>query len=402
MSRVEGHPSKPQLPRLLYFGDVPVESYLHGSALLFRLFEDYPADRLVVVEGYAKSDPERRLRGVAYKHFRPFWARILQTRLGFLGSLIGTTLAPVYSCKLRALTEGYSPQAVISVLHGYGWITAAKYAAKNALPFHLIVHDEWCDTAGRWNIERSLINQLLKGIYPNAKSRLLISPAMAAKYEVLFGSRGDVLYPSRSKEAVDAPIQPVEPQIRASGFTVVYAGFFHSEYMRALVRLALALEAVDGQLLVFGDGPSGHLAQLRETKNVSLRGRVSSHDLIAICRAGADVVYIPMSYRPEDRQTVELGFPSKLADATAMGLPLLIDGPSYCSAVRWARENDDCAEIVTEESPNAIRNALDRLQSASRRVELAIKSTAVGNRCFSWQASTGILYDRLSMEAPEG
>ena len=39
------------LPRLLYLADVPVEASYHGSALMYRLLQRYPADRLRVVEG---------------------------------------------------------------------------------------------------------------------------------------------------------------------------------------------------------------------------------------------------------------------------------------------------------------------------------------------------------------
>ena len=50
-----------------------------------------------------------------------------------------------------------------------------------------------------------------------------------------------------------------------------------------------------------------------------------------------------------DRANMEMAFPSKLADYTATGVPLLIYGPSYCSAIAWARENPGVAELVENE-----------------------------------------------------
>ena len=38
------------LPRLLYLGDVPVEASYHGSALIYRLLQHYPVDRLMIIE----------------------------------------------------------------------------------------------------------------------------------------------------------------------------------------------------------------------------------------------------------------------------------------------------------------------------------------------------------------
>ena len=70
------------LPRLLYVGDVPVEASYHGSALLYRLLDGYPADRLRIIEaGTALSQPARRLPGVRYEDLRLPLSRLQTTRL---------------------------------------------------------------------------------------------------------------------------------------------------------------------------------------------------------------------------------------------------------------------------------------------------------------------------------
>ena len=59
------------LPRLLYIGDVPVESSYHGSALLFRLLQGWPSERLRVIEAnLLRSLPERRLPGIQYEELQ--------------------------------------------------------------------------------------------------------------------------------------------------------------------------------------------------------------------------------------------------------------------------------------------------------------------------------------------
>src|SRR3990172_2559124 len=75
------------LPRLLYVGDVPVESSYHGSALLHRLLASYPSDRLRVVESsLGVSRSERRLPGVQYRVLDVGSRRWLDTRLHSLVS----------------------------------------------------------------------------------------------------------------------------------------------------------------------------------------------------------------------------------------------------------------------------------------------------------------------------
>ncbi len=85
-----------ELPRLLYIGDVPVESTLHGSALLYRLLEGYPPQKLRIIEGFNVSQPRHRLPAVAYRTFRPRWTRLINTRFGAPFSALATFAAASY------------------------------------------------------------------------------------------------------------------------------------------------------------------------------------------------------------------------------------------------------------------------------------------------------------------
>ena len=73
------------LPNLLYVGDVPVEATYHGSALLYRLLEEYPPERLLIIETEPfVSTPEQRLNGVPYKKIALGAERLMKT--GFTNS----------------------------------------------------------------------------------------------------------------------------------------------------------------------------------------------------------------------------------------------------------------------------------------------------------------------------
>jgi hypothetical protein len=89
-----------------------------------------------------------------------------------------------------------------------------------------------------------------------------------------------------------------------------------------------------------------------------------------------------MSFEPRDCVNMQMAFPSKLADCTAVGLPLLIYGPYYCSAVAWARENSGVAEVVDTE--DALAPAVNHLANdADLRVALATRALEVGREYFS-------------------
>lgn len=58
------------------------------------------------------------------------------------------------------------------------------------------------------------------------------------------------------------------------------------------------------------------------------------------------------------RRRMETSFPSKLVEYAQLGKPIVIWGPEYCSAVRWARTKDS-ALCVTDRSAASLVKALE-------------------------------------------
>ena len=67
-------------------------------------------------------------------------------------------------------------------------------------------------------------------------------------------------------------------------------------------------------------------------------------------------------------------FPSKMIDAMQVGLPVVIWGPEYCSAVKWARKGER-ALCVTDPNAPAIRLALEELAASPEERERLAKSS---------------------------
>src|ERR1700752_1119317 len=92
---------------------------------------------------------------------------------------------------------------------------------------------------------------------------------------------------------------------------------------------------------------------------------------------------------------MEMAFPSKLADCTAVGLPLLIYGPAYCSAVAWGHENVGVAEVV--ETETELSQAVVRLAgSPELRVTLGNRALEVGRQYFSHSRVQREFYEAVS------
>ena len=388
------------LPRLLYLADVPVESSCHGSALICRLLQDYPRADLLVIEGSeTPSTSSRRLKGVSYLHSSPAMSRWMHTRLA---RWVGT--ARVFSAEsktsgLRSMIGGFAPEAVLTVAHGYSWLTAARFAAQRQLPLHLIVHDDWPEYSPVAPLARSWAARRFASVYHAAASCLCVSPYMRDEYERRYGVRGEVLYPSRAKDSPTWSAPPDRLMRREGPFTCVYAGSINSVgYVQSLQRLSHCIARLQGHLIIYGPADASSLRQMGlEAPHITAGGMVPSSELIARCRDEADVLYVPMSFSPEDRPPMALNFPSKLTDYTAAGLPLVIVGAPESSAVKWACENPGVAEIINSEDEAPLFNALDRIKSNPAHAHrLATEAMRVGEAMFRHSVVTEVFHCALT------
>jgi glycosyltransferase involved in cell wall biosynthesis len=393
----EGNSSVKSLPRLCYIGEVPIECSYHGSALLWRLFESYPHRKLLIVEGIHRSSIERRLPGVRYLHpfilNRPFWpgryARQASEVLYKTVPILAVTLAP------RVAYE--RPEAIITVCHGLYWLVAAKVSNLLNLPLHLILHDHVPTTLPASERLKSRILCDFGRIYSTATSRFCVSDTMAAEYEQLFGVAGQVLYPSRARSLPNEPSRVIRSRIASRRLTGIFAGTVAGRgYVNALAALARQLARVDGKLVIYGPLGRAEAASLGlDLPNVEFPGLVSAKVLRERCQKEADFLYVPMSFGETDSVNMRLSFPSKLADYTEMGLPLLIHGPKYCSAVQWARKHPGVAEVVDSENEEELRQALRRLSDTRARYTLADAALRIGDLYFCHSRAESMLFSTL-------
>lgn len=387
------------LPRLLYLGDVPVEASYHGSALLHRLLSDWPADKLLVAEpSYALSQTTRRLEGVPYRVLPFGISRLMHSRLANAYGAYILATAKSRCSSLQRVLGGFEPQAVLSVTHGYSWITASRFAEQRAIPLHLICHDDWLLGLRVVSAMKPSAEAQFATNYRKAASRLCVSPGMEEKYRSEYGSDGSVLYPSR---AADCPTFTSPPSRRASIIKqpiVAFAGTVNGPgYVRALCDMAEVLQHLDGRLLVYGplSKTEGEAIGIRQP-NVEFRGLIRSQDLILRLREETDFLYLPMSFHGSDRSNMEISFPSKLTDYTAVGVPILIRGPEYCSAIRWARRVGLDAGVIGIEDQRALAIEVARFcGDPSLREAVGAEMLAIGERFFSRESAVRMFHSAV-------
>jgi glycosyltransferase involved in cell wall biosynthesis len=387
-------------PRLVYIGDVPVEGTVAGMALLYRLLQRYPAERLKIIESdLFPLHPEKRLEGVAYETLPIPFKRLLFSRLSPLAALWLWWGAARRAKSLRRIVDEFRPEAVLTVAHGFSWLTASGVARKLEIPLHLIIHDDALLTTGLPASAMGMAHRVFQKVYRSAASRLCVSPYMAEIYKKRYGVDGTVIYPSRAANALDFG-GPAELK-KSTQLTFVYAGSLaHQGYVQSVADLAKVLGPLGHRLVIYAAQDRAALArQGLDGPHVSFPGLVPFNTLAQRLREEADVLFVPMVFDSESRSNMEVSFPSKLADYTLIGLPLLIQGPDYASAVRWGKTNTGTAEVVDRPELEYLTEAVRRLENPTYRAELGRRAWDVGNRDFSYPRVIAQFYRAIGVNA---
>ncbi len=381
-------PESSTLPRLLYLGDVPVAFAMSGSILLYRLFDTYPSDKLLIVErGAQLCDASERLEGAHYH----LWRRGLTKR--FQRISVWAKLCQYWAyrsmtapdAELDRIIDEFRPDAVVTVSHGVGFLRAHHVAKQRALPLHLMLHDDWFGTFLYPKGIAETLQRTFIEIYRDAKSRFCVSRAMEQYYQNECGVPGTVMYPLRSRNVVGFQDRTGGLENKsADGMVAAFAGGV--AYPEELLRFAEVLAEKNGKLIIYGIISEANRAKFGlNIDNIEVREPVPSHELVELLSKIADFLYLPMSFNPARRLNMIVGFPSKLADYTITGLPILFHGPEYCSAVSWCREFQ-AGEVVTSMDSADIAQAIDSLREPDRRSELARRAGECGNELFAWEA----------------
>jgi hypothetical protein len=377
-------PGRTELPRLLHVGEVNVEETFHGSLLLHRLLRDYDPDRLTIVEtALTPSNVALRVPGAKYLHCPLVMHRFFHNRWSKHCSLLLAPLAVAERNPLRRLISTLPFDVLSTVTHGWSWLGALAIAQESQRPAHLILHDDWPTHSACGQLQQGFLRRILHNAYKDSTARFCVSPGMEAAYREATGCAGDVLYPARTATAWVA----TEPAPHLAGpcrpLRTAYAGTITAEgYPELIASAARALAKIGGKMILYTPMDSLTLErQGIDLHNIEARAPVPSSELVETLRQEADVLFLPMSHHSRWRDNMTLAFPSKLADYTATGLPILVAAPEYSSVAQWAIENPEAVLLVTSPEEAALFDALRRLAG-----DPALRATLAKNAIIAGQA----------------
>ena len=370
---------------ILFMCDFPPSNLRGGSVLISRLLADYPRHRMVVLTGsyYDKVSPQEGRLSCKQLVF-PISSETGRWGLGRIKSLIDWLAIPLLALFALWTVKRNRSAAIITIAHGHFFVAAALVSWATGVPLVLMVHDDWVSGALRDSLVlKHFCTPIFRFVAAQAAHVYAVTPYMGEMLATKYGITSEVQMPAIEVGIVtDASTVPAIRNDQC--LRIIYAGTLTGATDDSF---SLLLELVKGnKLLSYGikswelllfvlATPEQVKAAGWEHERIKFQGWVSQEELKSSLTT-ADILFLPFSFREEERFATSQAFPSKAADYLKSGKPILIFAPAYSSLVRYAKQFA-FAEIVDEPDENKLAQGIARIwSSAAYREELAFNSGA--------------------------
>lgn len=373
------------LPKILFLADEIPQSRNAGSILFYRLLEGYPSDKLMVVG----RKPSPGAEPLACRYLELGFPRADRVRLSRFNRLLADAEAlGLMRYELPETIEreidAFAPDVVITLMQLFMYYsTACKVAAKRKLPLLMFCHDdvEEFSNVHDWARKRLVRKNAL--MYRQARTRLCISPEMAAAWEQKYGAKGDVLYPLSSAD-LTARSPELNNELRQPGvLTIAYAGTPAYGYGFQIEEMLPSFREAGAMLRFYGAKlPSN----LEGHDCVEFAGFNSPSVTWSKVKEECDAVLLPYTWREGTYQHLyRTHFPSKLAEYLGLGMPVIVVGPHSATGVAWARRNKEAVLVLDQRSPSEWTQELIRLkEDATLRSRLALEAGKAHKKYFDY------------------
>jgi glycosyltransferase involved in cell wall biosynthesis len=244
---------------------------------------------------------------------------------------------------------------VLVVAESPTFAPALAEARRQRVPVVAIVHDwssVWLNVPQRL---RSLADTRFLAACRQCTFTLSVSQALV---DALGGGpRHRLLYPI--PEAAPA----VPPAAPSAAFHAIYAGvfhYFHAGEISGLCEELLRRNRPD-LLRLYGPPPDWSAAYAQPVRRGHFHAGFAPRAELPGRLAAAGALLVVCPFATQLAPFSQYSFPSKLTEYCRFGRPIILWGPEYAAAVRWARESR-AVLVVTDPNPSAVADALQELE----------------------------------------
>src|SRR5436190_15573167 len=341
----------------------------------------------LVLHRYLKSNRRIESEVVSWQRF-PFRLKVIGKlrELGFQSlSRCMECLFPVLPSKkvVDDLVHSFRPDVVVTVAHGWWHIQARSVAKKFELPLISFFQDWWPDFPDVPFAFRSRVERQFRKTRADSAVAICVSDGMRRE----LGEPGNalVLHDAPSLTRCGDMTRDFKLPLRVAYFGNL---FEYGPLIESALRALKGSERV--RLEVFGASPHWTRGTEDEFRSSGLyRGFIAPNELAESLQT-FQAALVVMSFAPPHRRRMTTSFPSKLIDATQVGLPVVVWGPEYSSAVKWARRGER-ALCVTDPNPLALLETLEELASSLSELRRLAKSA-------SDAAAADFNYERIQLQ----
>ena len=325
----------------------------------------------LVLHRHLKLNPRIQSEVVSWQRF-PFRLKVI----GKLRELGFRSISRGWECLFPVLPSGkmvddqihsFRPDVLVTVAHGWWHIQARRIARKFQLPLVSFFQDWWPDfpevpAACRARVEHEFRKTC-------AQSQVAICVSDDMRRELGEPQNAVVLHDAPSLPHWHKSTRDAELPLRVAYFGNL---FEYGPLIESALRTLNGSDRV--RLEVFGPNPLWTSGAVDEFRSRGVyRGFIAPNELAESLQK-FQAALVVMSFAPSHRRRMTTSFPSKMIDAMQLSLPVVIWGPEYCSAVKWARRRKR-ALCVTEPNPSAIRRALEELAASPAEQERLAESS---------------------------
>jgi glycosyltransferase involved in cell wall biosynthesis len=346
-----------------------------GEIVLYRHFSQVPEWEITIAtENLEGLTAERILEIETNKIIN----RLSITRLSIWTNDICQCLHPFLNYKnVRNYIKNDKPNLIVTVAEGIHWIAALQMSQEFNIPLVTIFHDWWPDLICVHSWAKTILEKRFKQLYQKSSLAFCVSERM----QQLLGNHpnAEILYPipdclTAVEEVTISHQQP---------FKLVYTGSLSGIYAKMLQELWTALQGVhELQLKLFGRPPNWSNELLQKLNKQNIYGGFLPINLLKQELAMASALIVTISFEEKNRRWAETSFPSKLVAYCQYNKPIIIWGPEYCSAVRWARQHNSALVVTSKSVDNLVKSIKELALQPEEQTRLKKKTLAMAQEMF--------------------
>lgn len=275
----------------------------------------------------------------------------------------------------------FKPDLIFTIAGAWGWTTLMSQRLAKELKVPLVgSFNDWFDFSGILHpLARPSLEKKFRSFYQACDLAWCTSEGM--REELGAHRNAQILYP------IGASLQTLASNSASrngkSRFIAAFAGNLGNWYGKMLEQLiTVSLDSQTVEFRIFGSNPSWSAEFDKVVKEKGIYRGHLPFDQLRREMSSVDMALLFMGFGPECALTERTSFKTKFLDYLSFEKPILLWGPEYCSAIRYAREFDSAEICLSPKAGDCLQAILAVAKNPQRQAALVANARRMYNDRF--------------------